>query len=254
MTTTAPLDGRVAIITGASRGLGRGLAIGIAAAGASVVVAARDLAACELVAAEISGAGGSAIAVKCDVTRPADREALVAATMERYGRLDVLVNNAGLLKPHVTTRVSEDELDELIAVNVKGPIFLTTAALDHLAADGGGSVINVSALGAYQPMEGIGAYQATKAAMVNWTTTMAREWAALGVRVNLLVPGPVATDMILPKDPARREEFVAEMAAETAIGRLGEPEDLVGAAVFLAGPDSAFMTGRAVFIDGGMLR
>ena len=253
MTAERPLDSRVAIVTGGSRGLGRGLAVGLAEAGASVVVASRDQTACQVVADEIREAGGRARAVQCDITRADDRTRLVEAPLEAFGRLDVLFNNAGLLKPHITTKVTEEELDQLIAVNLKGPVFLAAAALEHLAADGGGSVINVSALGAYQPMEGIGAYQATKAAVVNWTTTMAREWAELGVRVNLLVPGPIATDMILPKDPDRRDAFVADMAAQTGFGRLGEPQDLVGAAVFLAGDASAFMTGRAVFIDGGML-
>ncbi|MGI9614419.1 MAG: SDR family NAD(P)-dependent oxidoreductase [Acidimicrobiales bacterium] len=253
MTADRPLESRVAIVTGGSRGLGRGIAVGLAGAGASVVVASRDQAACQTVVDEIEAAGGSACAVPCDIALADDRTRLVDSTIEAFGRLDVLFNNAGLLKPHVTTKVTEQELDQLISVNLKGPVFLATAALDHLSADGGGSVVNVSALGAFQPMEGIGAYQATKAAMVNWTTTMAREWVALGVRVNLLVPGPIATDMILPKDPDRREVFVADMAAQTGFGRLGTPEDLVGAAVFLAGDASAFMTGRAVFIDGGML-
>jgi NAD(P)-dependent dehydrogenase (short-subunit alcohol dehydrogenase family) len=252
MNEARSLEGRVAIVTGASRGLGRGLALGLAAAGATIVVASRDVAACATVAGEIEAAGGTATAVQCDVADADARTGLLNATIDSFGRLDVLVNNAGLLKPHLTTKVTEEELDELLAVNVKGPVFLAAAALDHLSADGGGTVINVSALGAYQPMEGIGAYQATKAAMVNWTTTMAREWADRGVRVNLLVPGPVATEMILPKDEARREAFVADMAAQTSVGRLAEPTDLVGAAVFLAGDASAFMTGRAVFIDGGM--
>jgi NAD(P)-dependent dehydrogenase (short-subunit alcohol dehydrogenase family) len=151
-------------------------------------------------------------------------------------------------------KVSEDELDQLIAVNLKGPLFLSTAALTHLAADGGGSIVNVGALGATQPMEGIGAYCAVKAAMANWSTTMAREWAAQGVRVNVLVPGSIATDMILPTDPDRRAAFVEEMSTQNVFGRLGDPDDMVGAAVFLAGDASRYMTGRSVFVDGGLLR
>jgi NAD(P)-dependent dehydrogenase (short-subunit alcohol dehydrogenase family) len=138
-------------------------------------------------------------------------------------------------------------------VNVKGPVFLAQLALPHLAADGGGTIVNISALGAFQPMVGIGAYCAAKAAMVNWTSTMAKEWATQQVRVNLVVPGPVATDMILPRDPDRRAAFVEQIAGETLVGRLAEPDDLVGAVLFLASDASAFMTGRSLFLDGGML-
>ena len=165
----------------------------------------------------------------------------------------MLVNNAGILRPHMTTRVSEPELDDLLQVNLKGPVFLSCAALPLLEADGGGAIVNISALGAFQPMAGIGAYCAVKAAMVNWTTTMAREWAARGVRVNSLVPGPVATEMILPRDPDAREAFVAEMGAQTLHGRLAEPDELVGAALYLASEASRFTTGRPLFVDGGML-
>ena len=248
------LDGRVAIVTGASRGIGRALALALAHAGADVVAAARDVEACREVVHEIETAGGWGLACRLDVTDPDDRAALLEATYERFGRLDVLVNNAGLLRPHLTTRVTEQELDEVLAVNLKGPLFLSVAALDALAASGHGSIVNVGALGATQPMEGIGAYCASKAAMANWATTMAREWAERGVRVNTLVPGSVATDMILPTDPDRREAFVADMAARNLFGRLGQPDDLVGATLFLASDASSYMTGRSLYVDGGLLR
>lgn len=254
---TAPpsfsLSGKVAIVTGASRGIGRALAIGLAESGASVVVSSRSIEACDVVVDQIEAAGGTASSHACDIGHLDEHASLVDAAASAYGRLDILVNNAGLLRPHLTTRVSEDELDELVQVNLKGPVFLSCAALPLLEADGGGAIVNISALGAFQPMEGIGAYCAVKAAMVNWTTTMAREWAARGVRVNSLVPGPVATDMILPRDPAAREAFVTEMGAKTLHGRLAEPEELVGAAVYLASEAARFTTGRPLFVDGGML-
>ena len=127
-------------------------------------------------------------------------------------------------------------------------------ALPHFERAGGGVIVNISALGAFQPMSPLGAYCAVKAAMVNWTTTMAHEWAPLGVRVNSLVPGPIATDMILPVDPEQREAFVGEMGANTVLGRLAEPEELVGGVLFLASPEAAWMTGRSLFFDGGMLK
>ena len=248
-----PLAGRVAIVTGGARGIGRALSAGLADAGASVVVTSRSLDSCEEHVAAIVRAGGTALAVGADVARHDDRERLVDTTMATFGRLDVVVNNAGLLRPHHTVKVTEAELDDILAVNLKGPVFLSQLALPHLAASGGGSIVNVSALGAFQPMAGIGAYCAVKAAMVNWTSTMAKEWAEHRVRVNTLVPGPVATEMILPRDPAAREAFVAEMSEQTLVGRLAEPDDLVGAVLFLATDASAFMTGRSLFLDGGML-
>jgi NAD(P)-dependent dehydrogenase (short-subunit alcohol dehydrogenase family) len=248
------LAGRVALITGASRGIGRALALAFAEAGAKVVATSRNLVACQAVVDEIEAGGGTAVAVASDVGDRATHEPLIDAVMTRFERLDVLVNNAGLLRPHDTVKVTEAELDELLAVNLKGPLFLSTCALAPLSADGGGSIVNIGALGATQPMEGIGAYCAVKAAMANWSTTMAREWASLGVRVNVLVPGSVATDMILPTDPVRRARFVDEMRAQNVFGRLAEPDDLVGAALFLASDASRYMTGRSLFVDGGMLR
>lgn len=248
------LGGRVAIVTGASRGIGRAIAIGLAEAGASVVATSRDLATCEETVAMIDDAGGTALAIASDIADRSTHGPLLDATLARFGRLDVLVNNAGLLRPHFTTRVSEEEFDDLLMVNLKGPFFLSVAALDALSANGNGSIVNIGALGATQPMEGIGAYCASKAAMANISTTMAREWAGRGVRVNVLVPGSVATDMILPNDPDRRAEFVAEMSAQNVFGRLGEPDDLVGAAIFLASDASSYMTGRSLFVDGGLLR
>jgi len=247
------LGGRVAVVTGGARGIGRALSVGLAAAGAAVVVAGRTAETCLATVAEIEASGGVAASVVADVGRAEDRQRLIDDTMARFGRLDVLVNNAGILKPHHTVKVTEAELDDLIAVNLKGPVFLSQLALPHLEAGGGGSIINLSALGAFQPMAGLGAYCAVKAAMVNWTSTMAKEWTPLGVRVNTLVPGPVATEMILPRNPDIREKFIADMSTNTLVGRLAEPDDLVGAVMFLDSDASAFMTGRSLFLDGGML-
>ena len=253
MTDRFSIHGRVVIVTGASRGIGRALAVGFAEAGAAVVCAARTLDACDEVAAEIRDGGGDAIAVRFDIADRDAHRALLEATHQRYGRLDVLVNNAGALKPHVTVKVTEAELDRLYEVNLKGPLFLSVAALDALAADGGGAIVNIGALCATQPMEGIGAYCAIKAAFGNWSITMAREWASRGVRVNTLVPGSVATDMILPVDPERRAAFVAELAEQNLFKRLATPDDLVGTAIFLASDASSFMTGRSVYVDGGLM-
>ena len=244
---------RVSIVTGGGRGIGAALALGLSDAGAKVVVAGRSSETCSDAVRAIERRGGTAVAVPTDVGLSEAREHLVNEAMAAFGRLDVLVNNAGVLRPHDTVKVTEDEFDDVVRTNVKGPVFLSRQALPYLAADAGGSIINISALGAFQTMPGLGAYCAAKAAMVNWTSTMAKEWAAQRVRVNLVVPGPVATDMILPRDDTRRATFVSEMAAKTLIGRLAEPDDLVAAVLFLASDASSFMTGRSLFLDGGML-
>jgi NAD(P)-dependent dehydrogenase (short-subunit alcohol dehydrogenase family) len=248
------LAGRVAVVTGGGRGIGAALSEGLAAAGAKVVVASRTLDACEEVASTIRAGGGEAIAVAADVGVAADRARLVERAVDAFGGIGILVNNAAVLKPHATEKVTEEELDAILAVDLKGPVFLSAAALPHLEASGHGAIVNISALGAFQPMAGIGAYCAVKAAMVNWTSTMAKEWTARGVRVNNVVPGPVATDMILPRDPERRAAFVEEMSGQTLVGRMAVPDDLVGAVVFLAGDGAELVTGRSLFADGGMLQ
>ena len=245
---------RTVLVTGGGRGLGRAISVAFAAAGERVVVMGRTAAACDEVVAAIADAGGTALAAPGDVSVAADRARVVDAAVAAFGGIDVLVNNAGILKPRRTAKLTEEELDEVLAVNLKGPLFLSQLVLPHFERAGGGVIVNISALGAFQPMSPLGAYCAVKAAMVNWTTTMAHEWAPLGVRVNGLVPGPIATDMILPVDRAQRDAFVAEMGANTLLGRLAEPEELVGGVLFLAGPESAWMTGRSLFFDGGMLK
>ncbi|WP_336883165.1 SDR family oxidoreductase [Rhodococcus globerulus] len=247
------LHGRVAIVTGGGRGVGRALSIGLALAGARVVVAGRTERPCLETVEEIRSAGGQAHMVVSDVSRVEGRYRLVEESVATFGAIDILVNNAAVLKPHHTLKVTEGELDEIFATNLKGPVFLSQLAYPYLREGGRGSIINFAALGAFQPLPGIGAYCAVKAALINWTSTMAKEWTPSGVRVNALVPGPVATEMILPTDPVRRAAFEAEMSAATLVGRMAMPEDLVGAVVFLAGDDSSFMTGRSLFMDGGML-
>ena len=247
------LDDRVALVTGASRGIGRSIARGYAAAGARVVVASRNEAACAAVAASIAEAGGEARAVAADVGNAEDRAQLVAAAVEAFGGLDVLVNNAGILKPHVIERLSEAELDELHRVNVKGAVFLAREALPHLEHRGRGVIVNVTAASGHAPMEGIGAYGASKAALLNWTRVMAREWSPRGVRVHALTPGSVATDMILPRDAEKRERFIANLAQRNLLQRGADPDEFIGPAVFLASDASSFMTGQALVVDGGLL-
>jgi len=247
------LTGRVAIVTGGSRGIGRAVASGLARAGAAVVVAARDAERCLAVAAEIEAEGGRARGVAFDLSDPATLAPLVAAAVDSFGGLDILVNNGAILKPHFIERVTEAELEQLEATNVRGPVLLSRLAFPHLKASGRGAIVNLGAVAGHQPMKGLGAYGASKAAMLSWTRVMAQEWTPQGVRVNGLTPGSVATDMILPADPERREAFVAELAAQNLFDRIAEPEEMVGPVLFLASDASSFMTGQVLVVDGGLM-
>ena len=246
------LDGRVAIVTGSSRGIGRALAVGLASVGASVVVTGRSAAATRDTVAEIEAAGGTALGVDYQAGDEDSIAELVGLTADRFGAIDILINNAAILKPHRLDKVDAAELEELHRVNVMGPVLLAREAVGHLGAKRRGVVVMLGAVAGHRPMAGIGAYAASKASLLHWTRVMAREWAGR-VRVNALTPGPVATDMILPRDPAEREAFERDMAAETLVGRIAVPEDLVPAALFLASDASAFMTGQTLVVDGGML-
>ncbi len=246
------LDGRVAIVTGSSRGIGRALAQGFAEVGASVVVTGRTLEATEQTVASIEAAGGRALGVDYQAGDEDSIRELVGLAADRFGGIDILVNNAAILKPHGIDKLTGEEMDELHRVNVKGPVLLTKEASTHLAAKQRGAVVMLGAVAAHRPMEGLGGYATSKAALLHWTRVMAREWAGR-IRVNALTPGPVATDMILPRDPEKREAFVEQLAAQTLVGRVSAPEELVPAALFLASDASSFMTGQTLVVDGGML-
>jgi NAD(P)-dependent dehydrogenase (short-subunit alcohol dehydrogenase family) len=257
MTTTPSqlfdLTGRVALVTGGSRGIGRAIALGFARAGARVVVAARSLSDCEATAQAIVATGGEAAAAAFDLVDLESHVRPIEVALEAFGRLDVLVNNGGLLRPHFLEKLSAGEIDELHATNVRGPVMLSRTAFPHLARSGRGAIVNVTAVAGHGPMKGLGAYGASKAALINWTRVMAQEWTPLGVRVNGLTPGSVATEMILPRDPEKRASFREEMRTRNLFGRIAEPEEMVGPALFLASDASSFMTGQILVVDGGLL-
>ena len=249
------LDGRVAVVTGSTKGLGRAMAEGLARAGASVVVSSRKADACEQVAAEIAAATGREVAgLACHV---GDWDAIppfVDAVVERFGRIDVLVNNAGIHPgPMTVIDMTAAYLDKLYTVNLKGPVRLAGVVAPVMARTGGGSIVNVSTVGAYKGGPGVGAYTSSKAALINFTKVMATEFAPLGIRVNCISPGPFDSEMVRAAD-VLDPQFTTRAAAGTILKRIASTEEIVGAAIYFASDASSFVTGDDLSVSGGMLK
>lgn len=242
------LDGRVAIITGGSRGIGRGIAEIFAAFGARVVIASRKPDACERAAEEINTAGGTAIAVPTHAGNLDDLERLAATTVERFGAVDILVNNAanGLALP--LGRVTPEAWQKSHDTNLRGPLFLLQAVLPQLIASEHAAVINVLSAGIYTWGGFSSIYLSAKAGLELLTRAAAAEFAAHGVRVNALAPGTTDTDMVRNND-AERQQWMIDAAL---MRRIGTVEEIAVGALYLASDASSFMTGQTVVIDGGM--
>ena len=243
---------RVALVTGATRGLGRAMAEGLARAGASLAVNGRKPDACEIAAAEIArDTGRETLAAPCHVADWNALPELVERVVDRFGRLDVLVNNAAINPvPTPVADMSEAYWDKLQAVNVKGPLRLSQLAAPRMAEGGGGSIIQVITIGAYIGGPGLAAYTAGKAALRNLTKVMAQEWAGIGVRVNAIAPGSFMTDMM--KGALELPGFREGAAGLSYQKRIAEPDEIAGAAVYLASDASSFVTGTVLVVAGGV--
>jgi NAD(P)-dependent dehydrogenase (short-subunit alcohol dehydrogenase family) len=243
------LDGRTAIVTGGTRGIGRAVAEGFAAAGANVVVASRKADACQQTAVELTDLGYQAIGVPCHMGSLIDVAGLVAATTARFGAIDVVVNNAANALAEPVGHFTESGFGKSVDVNIKGPVFLIQESLPALRASDHASVINVVSAGAWLFSANVAMYSAAKAAMVSYTKSMAAELARDGIRINALAPGTVDTDMTRATGP----EGMAMMAKASLMRRAASADEMVGPALFLASDASSFLTGSVVHADGGLV-
>ena len=242
------LSGRVAVVTGGSRGLGRAMALGFAKAGASVVVASRKLDACQAVVDEVTALGGQGLALAVRMQEPDEVRALVDVTVARFGRLDVVVNNAATVLDRTLEALDADAFVGAQTVNLLGPLLLVQAAAPHLAAGGHGSVINISSIAATRATPTRYLYPPIKAALLQATRSLATHLGPQGVRVNAIVPGTFLTDMVRK---AYDDEALARMSRLVPIGRLAEPDEIVGPALMLASDAGSYVTGTVLVLDGG---
>jgi NAD(P)-dependent dehydrogenase (short-subunit alcohol dehydrogenase family) len=245
---TLDASGKIVVVTGGSKGLGRAMALGFAEAGADVVVASRKLAACEAVAGEIRARGRRALAMGCHVGDWDQCATLIDAAVAEFGRIDVLVNNAGIAPaPPALIDVTPDLFDKTIAVNLKGPLRLTALAAEHMPP--GGSIINISSTASLHPMPFTVVYAAAKAGLNALTRAAATEFGPRGIRVNAIVCGTFHTDSLHASIPT--EALQARMAANVSLGRIASPDEIVGTALYLASDASSYLTGALITVDGG---
>ncbi len=244
------LDGKVALVTGASKGIGAAMARGLAEYGASLVLCSRKHDAVEAVADELRGAGLEAIACTANVGNPADIEALVDTAVASYGGVDILINNAAA-NPVFGSIENTDEraFDKIVEVNLKGPFELAKRVQPIMRERGGGSIINISSIGGIRPEANIGIYSVSKAAIISMSKAMAQDWGEDNIRVNAVCPGLVKTRFseALWQDEATLERFVRRIP----LGRIGEADDLAGLAIYLASAASAYCSGGVYMVDGG---
>ena len=249
--TLFDMKGKVAVITGSTRGIGRAIAERMAEHGAKVVISSRKADACEVVADGIKKAGGDALVIPCNIARRAEVEALVSGTIKHYGKIDILVCNAAV-NPYYgpLLDITDEAFDKIMGSNVKSNIWLSALAIPQMAERGKGSVIIISSIGGLRGSTVIGAYGISKAADFALCRSLAGEWGPKGVRVNCVAPGLVKTDFAraLWEDP----DNLKRRTASTPLRRIGEPDEIAGAVAYLASDASTFMTGQTIVVDGGV--
>jgi NAD(P)-dependent dehydrogenase (short-subunit alcohol dehydrogenase family) len=249
LSTLFDLTGRVAIVTGGTRGIGRAIAEGFAAAGAKVVVASRKADACAETQAHLEAMGAEALGVATNMSSLEDVEALVRATIERFGAIDIIVNNAANALTQPLGQFTPEAWQKSYDANLRGPVFLVQYALPWLTESPHASVINVISAGAFLAAPNVAMYSGAKAALMAFTRSMGSDYAKLGIRVNALAPGTVDTDMVRNNPP----EVQQSMANAAPMKRAAHPDEMVGPALFLASDAGSFVTSQVILADGGLI-
>jgi len=239
---------RIAVITGASRGIGRSIALALAAQGAAIVAVDMDQAATDAVVAELKAVGGKALGVVGNVTVPADAERMIDAAMEAFGRVDILVNNAGITRDGLLVRMKDEDWDAVLTVNLKGAFLCTRAASKVMTKQRYGRIINIASVVGQMGNAGQANYCASKAGLIGLTKSNARELAKRSITVNAVAPGFIATAMT----DSLSDKVRAELTAQIPLERLGSADDIANAVVFLASEVSGYITGHVLSVNGGM--
>lgn len=244
-----PLQGKIALVTGGSRGIGRATAIALAQAGADVAVNCRsNLEAARDVCATIAQTGQRAVAFQADVSREEETHNMIEHIRQELGQISILVNNAGITRDKSFIKMTKNMWDEVLGVNLNGPFNVTHALLPQMVESGWGRIINITSIVGQTGNFGQANYAVTKGGLIAFTMTLAREVARKGITVNAVAPGFIETDMTKDVPPATIEQ----VKAMTPMGRLGKPEEVASAVVFLAGPGASYITGQVIPVNGGM--
>lgn len=244
------LKNKIAIVTGAGRGIGRDISLGLAEAGCHLVVCSRTESELNSLADEIRKLGSKVIVAKCDISKPEDIDNVIERTLDEFGKIDILINNAGLTKKHPAEDFPLEDWNQIIQVNLTGVFLFAQKAGKVMLDQGQGSIINISSVASKQAITSSIAYGASKGGVNMLTKTFASEWANRGVRVNGIAPAYIETPLVKAiKD--HREDFSNDILKRTPMNRMGEPREIVGAVIFLASDASSYVTGETIFVDGG---
>ncbi|MBI2882698.1 MAG: 3-oxoacyl-[acyl-carrier-protein] reductase [Candidatus Methylomirabilis oxyfera] len=247
-TPATGLEGKVAVVTGGSRGIGRAIALGLSARGAKVAICARNPEAAQKVVAEMEAAGAEGMAVAADISREAEAEGLIQAGIKRFGRLDILINNAGITKDGLLIRMKEEDWDMVLDVNLKGAFFTTRAALRPMLRAQSGRIVNISSVAGTMGIPGQANYSASKAGLIGFTKAVAKEVASRSITVNAVAPGFIETEMTAVLSEDRKKSYLGQIP----MGRFGAAEEVAALVSFLVSEAASYITGQVITIDGGL--